>query len=195
MKVTGSMWFNKLLLEFSQQILCCSMGRKLLKYGINLSMRNVQNCVFILIFILMWDTLFLAMERRDPDNRRKIPRFTSKPVYQNIQTLIKISHVQQGLFLATAIYLLTLLIFVGKSFLATALIGGGSLIFAAFRLRDLNEKSKLYLENESVTNMARATNAIVLMWLLYTFLFLVGAISLVMINWDTFLIPFTTFLS
>ena len=135
------------------------------------------------------------MERRDPDNRRKIERFTSKPVYSNIQTLIKISHAQQVIFLVVAIYLLALLVFIGQSFLATAIIGGGSLIFAAFRLKDLIDKAKLYLENESVTNMERTTNAIVLMWLLFTFLFMVGVISLIIVYWDTFLIPFTTFFS
>ena len=135
------------------------------------------------------------MERRDPDNRRKIERFTSKPVYANIQTLIKIAHAQQVIFLVVAIYLLALLVFIGQSFLATALIGGGSLIFAAFRLKDLIDKSKMYLENESVTHMEQTTNAIVLMWLMYTFLFLVGVISLIIVNWDTFLTPFTTFLS
>lgn len=135
------------------------------------------------------------MERRDSDNRRKIPRITSKGAFESIQTLLKISHIQQGLFVIVAIYLLALLVFIGTSFLATALIGGGSLIFAAFRLRDLNEKARLYLENESITNLERTINTIVLMWLLYTFLFLVGVISLVIVNWDAFLIPFTTFLS
>jgi hypothetical protein len=117
------------------------------------------------------------MDRRDVEDRRKIPRFTAKPVNENFKTLLKISQFQQIFFIATAIYLMLMLIVIGgQSMLALSVLGGGALVFAAFRLRDLNEKCLLYLENESVTNLDRTTQTIVLMFLLYTF-FLFSALG------------------
>ncbi|MEO0334957.1 MAG: hypothetical protein AAF202_01090, partial [Pseudomonadota bacterium] len=74
------------------------------------------------------------MERRDQPNRRKIPRFTSKPVYENLKMLLKISRFLMGFLVSFAIYLLVVLIADFKGSLAQSVIGGGAMLFTAFRL-------------------------------------------------------------
>lgn len=135
------------------------------------------------------------MDRRVIEDRRKIARFTAKPVNENLKMLIKLSRFQMIFFLAVAIYLMLMLIFIGgQSVLALFVLGGGSLIFGASRLHDLNQKAKLYLENESVTNLERTTHSIVLMFLLYSFIFVFGAVALCLINWELVTRPLTSLL-
>jgi hypothetical protein len=129
------------------------------------------------------------MERRDQPNRRKIPRFTSKPVYENLKTLLKISRFLMGFLISFAIYLLVILIFDFKGSLAQSVIGGGAMLFTAFRLNSLNEIIKLYLENESVTRLERVSNNLVLMMLLFTFLIVLGTLTLVIVFSDFFMKP------
>ncbi|NQZ00275.1 MAG: hypothetical protein HRT45_06355 [Bdellovibrionales bacterium] len=131
------------------------------------------------------------MERRDQPNRRKIPRFTSKPVFENLKTLLKISRFLMGFLLSFAIYLFVILIFDFKGSLAQTVIGGGAMLFTAFRLNGLNDIIKLYLENESVTNLERVSNALVLMMLLFTFLIVLGTLTLVILFSDFFMKPIT----
>lgn len=135
----------------------------------------------------------MAMDRRDVEDRRKIARFTAKPVNENLKILIKLSRFQMIFFITVAIYLMLMLIFIGgQPMLALFVLGGGPLIFGAFRLHDLIDKSNLYLQNESVTNMERTTHSIVLIFLLYTFIFVFGAVALCLINWDLVTLPLTS---
>ena len=96
-----------------------------------------------------------------------------------------------GFLLSFAIYLFVILIFDFKGSLAQTVIGGGAMLFTAFRLNGLNDITKLYLENESVTNLERVSNALVLMMLLFTFLIVLGTLNLVILFSDFFMKPIT----
>jgi len=96
-----------------------------------------------------------------------------------------------GFLVSFAIYLIAILVVDGRSSLAQGLLGGGALLFTAFRLKDLNEKTNFFLENESVTNLERTTQALTLLFLLFTFLVVLGTLVLVIVYSDYFMIPMT----
>lgn len=133
------------------------------------------------------------MDRRGQENRRMIERFTSKPINENLKTVLKISRFLMGFLVSFAIYLIAILVVEGKSSLAQSLIGGGAMLFTAFRLKDLNDKINFFLENESVTNLERSTHALTLLFLMFTFLVVLGTLALVIVYSDYFMTPLQLF--
>ena len=129
------------------------------------------------------------MDRRGQENRRMIERFTSKPINENLKTVLKISRFLMGFLVSFAVYLIAILVVDGRSSLAQSVIGGGAMLFTAFRLKDLNDKINFFLENESVTNLERSTHALTLLFLMFTVLVVLGTLVLVIVYSDYFMIP------
>ena len=130
------------------------------------------------------------MDRREDNNRRKIPRFTSQPINGDLALIKKINFVFQGLFVALTGYFFLRFLMIGPDYIAHFILIGGPSVFCAFRLRDMNKKISLFIENESVTHLERTIHSLSLTWLLYAFLFTLAIVILALINQDFILAPF-----
>lgn len=135
------------------------------------------------------------MDRREDNNRRKIPRFTSKSISSDLLLIKKINYVFQGIFVILFGYFLTRFLVLGPDYLAHFVLVGGPSLFCAFRLRDMNQKIVLFVKNDSINQLEATTRSLTTTWLLYCFLFALACVIFIITNPEFFLSPFQSLLS